>query len=1096
MPLTRASVGELHTHALEKEPFMRTLMRITGVALLLASIFVPRIAAAAVTGAIEGTVTDQATGKRLAGVTVTVTSPALQGEQTEFTDGTGHFIITELPPGEYLVRFYFADKTVERPGVFLQADKTLAVNVAFPTQEATVRTYRINEKAPSVDVGNTQVQTQITTDLVRNTPVRGRTFDAVLELAPGATTDDIGFSFNGATGNENNYLIDGLNTTNGAFGILGTQLTLEFIGETEIITGGYNAEYGRATGGVVNVITKSGSNQFHGGLWFYATPFELTPVQLGRPGESVVSSSRLKYDFDVGFDLGGPIVKDKVWFYVGFAPTFTTTTTDVFYYKRLANNDTGSMTAERYAGDVVPNDAACPAWLAKGFCNYLSGGYSFAMEKLSDQYTRHYDKQVNLYNWIAKLNFQLNQNNSLSLQYIGSPETQSGPIDATIGASAGPTFAGSDGQLLASRFTNTHDVIAHFVSKLADRRLQLDLRVGYHMEDQELRPNGAVGGNDINITYQNEMNLSDFRPEIGPCARTTTAAGNLFYPCPVTFYVDGGWGIVDRMTGHRIAATAAATYFARLGGTHAVKVGLDFEDNIYRHFRRYTGAPNGGFILTDPSEGFPLIREQFASRSSGNPTDNAILLQDGLTATTQAINFAAYLRDSYNVGFIPGLTVNAGVRWEGQQLTDLTGGVKIGIYDNWAPRVGAIWDFTRKGRGKLFASYGWFYESIPIDIADRSFSKEGFAHQEIGRSSCAPDAVDANGRITKIQSCDFGTIQNQKILGGQFAPVAPNLKGQYSEEVVAGIQYDVGFDIVLGASYIHRNLGRVIEDVSPDGAQTYLITNPGEGVDEGVVRDLQRQIDAAADPAEKAVLQQKLQLYEQINTGFPKPTRTYNALVLTATKRLSHNFLLLASYTYSRTLGNYPGLYQPSNGQTDPNISTQYDFRELVVNRTGPLPNDRPHNIKVQGSYFVPFGKNQFVFGLGFNAQSGAPIEVLGASSQIGGSEVFILPRGSGGRTPWVTQFDLHASYSRKLSETLGFEVYWDVFNVLNQRAVVAVDQEYTYSEVRPIQNGTVADLAGLKTLGGMPAEVNPNYGSPVWYQTPLSMRFGARLSF
>src|SRR6184192_588727 len=152
-----------------KETSMRSLTRIAGGVLLLALALAPRPAYAAVTGSIEGTVTDQATGKRLAGVTVTVTSPALQGEQTEFTDAGGHYILTELPPGEYLVRFYFSNINVERPGVFLQTDKTLSVNVAIPTQRAEVKTYRITEKAPTVDVGNTQQQTAVTNEFVRNT---------------------------------------------------------------------------------------------------------------------------------------------------------------------------------------------------------------------------------------------------------------------------------------------------------------------------------------------------------------------------------------------------------------------------------------------------------------------------------------------------------------------------------------------------------------------------------------------------------------------------------------------------------------------------------------------------------------------------------------------------------------------------------------------------------------------------------------------------------------------------------------------------------------------------------------------------------------
>ena len=108
-----------------------------------------------------------------------MTSPALQGEQTEFTDAGGHYIITELPPGEYMVRFYFADINVERPGVFvLRPTRRSPVNVAFPTQKAKVKTYVIIEQAPTVDVGNTQVQTSVTSELVRNTPVRGRTYDA------------------------------------------------------------------------------------------------------------------------------------------------------------------------------------------------------------------------------------------------------------------------------------------------------------------------------------------------------------------------------------------------------------------------------------------------------------------------------------------------------------------------------------------------------------------------------------------------------------------------------------------------------------------------------------------------------------------------------------------------------------------------------------------------------------------------------------------------------------------------------------------------------------------------------------------------------
>ncbi|HEV3141166.1 MAG TPA: TonB-dependent receptor, partial [Vicinamibacterales bacterium] len=475
---------------------MRSLTRIAGGVLLLALAVAPRVAFAATSGNIEGTVTDQATGKRLAGVTVTVTSPALQGEQTEFTDADGHYIITELPAGEYLVRFYFSNINVERPGVFLKADSTLAVNVAIPTQRAEVKIYRITEQAPTVDVGNTQQQTQVTSEFVRNTPVRGRTYDAVLTLAPGAATDPVGFSFNGATGPENNFLIDGVNTTDPAFGLLGTQLTLEFVGETEIITGGYNAEYGRATGGVVNVITKSGSNNFHGDVWFYVTPIQLDPHLTQRLGEAIGHKGKEKFGFDVGFDLGGPIVKDKVWFYVGFQPTFNTFQGNKYFFTRTANNLPTAMMTGSYNGDLDPNPS-CPKGLDKAFCNIpgvLQPGY--LTTPLDSSLTRHYETDTRLYNWIAKLNFQLNPNNSLVVQYIGSPSTASGIVngraDTVSYNAAASTYTGS-------QFENTHDALIHFVSKLADRRLQLDVIAGYHYDDLKQTPDAA--GNGMSILY-------------------------------------------------------------------------------------------------------------------------------------------------------------------------------------------------------------------------------------------------------------------------------------------------------------------------------------------------------------------------------------------------------------------------------------------------------------------------------------------------------------------------------------------------------------------------------------------------------------------
>jgi Carboxypeptidase regulatory-like domain/TonB-dependent Receptor Plug Domain len=1030
-------------------------------------------ALASVTGNIAGIVTDEATGKPLAGVTVTVSGPALAGEQTEFTDSAGRYIVTELPPGEYLVRFYFSTIKVERPGVFLNADKTLQVNVSMPTQQAEQRTYHVVERAPTVDVGNTQMQTTITNELARNTPIAGdgtgqRTYASLLTLAPGATTEAIvseqqQYSFNSATGPENNFLIDGLNTTNPSHGLLGTQLSLEFIGETEIITGGYNAEYGRATGGVVNVVTKSGGNQFHGGVWFYYQPFSGDPRVRARIGEAIASTTRLSNHFDFGFDLGGPIIKDKVWFYAGFHPQFSNFESTRFLRTRTADNLPSSMMSGTYDGDV---DAA-------------TGG--FKTRDLGDLYTKRYTTKESLYSWIARLDFQLNPDHHLTVQYLGSVPTSEG-VQAN--------FNGAEGVYLATESRQSHDVLAHLVSKWLDRRLQSDALLGFHYETRSQTPLASAGGNRPWIEDTRTAPLTRFE-DVAPCA-PTLVHGVTFNPCPVSSYHDGGYGLVQDTTNTRLQGGLGLTWFAHLAGTHAVKLGGDFEANSYRNHRQYTGGADGGLytVLTDGS----VLRQQFGTiddkggiRNTGSD-DPAV---SGWDAVTKTFNESLYLRDSWTVGFVPGLTVNAGLRWELQQVQNAHNQTVIDLSDNLAPRLGFVYDWTQKGRSKVYASYGRFYESIPLDLNDRQFSREGLLYQY---GSCPTGDKSGDIRLDPSK-CNFTAPRRGELNGGSDGIVSPTLKGMYSNEVVAGLQADVGLDLVVGAAYIHRDLGRVIEDISPDGGVSYLIANPGEPADPAVVKQLQDKITAEPDVAKKAALTQQLSLYQQVVT-FERPKRDYNALVLTANKRFSNNFIVLASYTYSRSLGNYPGLYQASNGQLDPNISTQYDLRDLLINRNGPLPNDRPHNFKLDGAYTIPVGEGGVTLGLAFNALSGAPIEVLGRHTTYGSLETFILPRGSGGRTPAIWALDAHLAYYRQFSKLLRMDLYADVFNVTNNREVTQVDQEYTPDPVQPIADGTLADLKNLRTLSGTTPTVNPNYRQPTAYQAPISARFGIRVSF
>lgn len=463
--------------------------------------------------------------------------------------------------------------------------------------------------------------------------------------------------------------------------------------------------------------------------------------------------------------------------------------------------------------------------------------------------------------------------------------------------------------------------------------------------------------------------------------------------------------------------------------------------------------------------------------------------------------------------------LNLGLRWEIQEifgsedpeLVRRYGARQILIWDNVAPRVGAVWDFTQKGLSKLYINYGRFYQSVPLTINNRQFSGEGILTGAYAKD-CPRTQLSPTGRPVVVPQtaagfpCSVGVIAD--LNGGTYGNVVPGLKGQFIDEVVAGLSYDVGFDFVLGVGYIYRSLGNIIEDMSVDGGNNYLIANPGSQADpkliaqlESEVAGLQQQVNA--NPLNGQLSDQlgrkqaQLVAMRAMGSVYPPVKRTYHALVLSAQKRLSNRFSLLANYTYSRTLGNYPGTYDSVRDENTPNFSSAYDLADLVVNRNGPLPSDRPHNFKLNGTYEQPLPKGgSLQFGLTFTVYSGRPINVLGYHPIYGFGTVFILPRGSGGRTPPVTQLDLHVGYNQPLRKGVAIELFADVINLLNRQAVTSVDDDYSYSSVAAIRNGKPEDLAHLRNLDGSLPSFNPNYGQPTAYQVPLYMRFGGRISF
>ena len=223
---------------------------------------------------------------------------------------------------------------------------------------------------------------------------------------------------------------------------------------------------------------------------------------------------------------------------------------------------------------------------------------------------------------------------------------------------------------------------------------------------------------------------------------------------------------------------------------------------------------------------------------------------------------------------------------------------------------------------------------------------------------------------------------------------------------------------------------------------------------------------------------------------------------ITARKNFSDNWYMLGSLTISKTQGNYPGLFTPENGQLDPNITSQYDLPDLLVNREGPLRQDRTFSFKVDGYYLWDFG---LVTGASMRYVSGAPIDALGAHPVYGSNEAFLLPRGEGGRTPGLFSLDLNLGYDYKISDDMKVNFSVNIFNVTNSTGIVDVDHAYTFDDVLPVVGGKLADIEDIDgnptilNIDGATVTKNENWKEPLsasQKQSPLSARFGVRFSF
>ena len=1125
-----------------------------GLVLLSVSLLIPGMFAQETTGGMQGTVKDPS-GAVVSGATVDVTSPSLIGKKSATTDSGGYFRFANLPPGTYTLTVTAANfRSYKQEGVTIATGHLPSLDVTLQVGTAS-ETVEVSGAAPIVDVTQSKVQTNITEDVLQNVP-KGRSFQSVIQFAPGARSEPLqgGYQIDGASNSENSYLVEGQETASVFDGHSAVNVPMEFIQEVQVKSSGFEAEYGGALGGVVNVVQKRGSNEWHGSIFNYYQGdafdsagnrvLEKDPLVTANAGGAkrldqpsiYYQPKKDHYRIDTpGFELGGYLVKDRLWVFGSFAP-------EIQNYARTVNfNVTGTA----------------PFTGARTFHENINTYYSMArVDFLATQKIRLFGS------W--SYSYQRGSGTSLpgaNSAYFG----QSVPNPDTLYNSSSTTspdnFNGGIGYVAPNVVYNTGADITLTPNLVATTRF------GYFYQDYEDR-GLPVGIRDIYRDTNYPYSTGN-----APAPATTKSLNG--QTLPAQFVASTGFATIGANSAtafdkwKRYSFNQDLAYFKKGFGTHNFKFGYAFNHGWNNILNGYQTAdvyvaynvPYGPATSNGLTRCNQIIAQNQATYGAPGGTINAdcqgnwgtVNLRDlGTTGKVGGWNHAFYVQDAWTIGH--GVTINAGVRLDKENLPSYdqaTGfrGISFGWGDKVAPRLGASWDVLGTGKFKVYGSFGYFFDIMKYQLPRGSFGGD-YWHDCVyaldtpdyttiipqrdanghycptgGGATPANGTFPANG-LRFIENVDYREPANDPNQLGTLGPtglVDPALKPMKQHEMVIGADWAIRPTLAFETRYSRKRLDRTIEDagnITQDG-EIYYITNPGFGVN-------------AVTPNCNGC------------PPNPKAVRNYDGIEFRLTKRPTGRWFGSLSYTYSRLYGNYSGLTATDvsdgigrNGaNTDRAFDEPYmsfDANGKVIN--GPLATDRPNTLKAFAYYRLKYGRFETLLGAYQQAYSGTP---LSSYISVWGAPVFVAGRGnfvpltrdpatgnwsagspSAKRTPMFTQTDfnfIQEMHVSKSNEKLVAGLEANISNIFNQHNVTFINQNMIRtSGLNPAACGTAGtnctaiaaanagfDYAVLMNKGfdyigqanTQGRTLNSSYGLPFGWQNPRSMRFKIRFTF
>jgi hypothetical protein len=730
---------------------------------------------------IEGVVKDS-TGAVMPGVTVEAKNEATGVVVSAVSDANGVYRFPSLASGIWDVTATLAGfNAITVPDVPLTLGQIKKVDFAL-TVAGVSESVQVTGESPLVDVRQSARSTSIRGEQIDLLP-KGRDFTSLVTQAPGSNSEGKlgGLSIDGASAGENRFIVDGVETTNLQSGVSGKGLIADFVDEVQVKSSGYTAEYGGATGGVINAVTKSGTNNFRGSARFYwygdATEgasnksLRLNPVDSNKaeywtyPEDSWGRS-------EPGFSLGGPIFKDRAWFFAAYQPTLTSTTRNV---------------SPATAGSATAN--------------------TFTDKNRTDQ----------AHNISANSTAQIGNSLRTRVAYNNTWGKREGLLPALTGAE--PTTTLYDINRTAPNWS---------LSGQADWVVKptwfIGARAGYYSSD--FFDDGVPTDPRAIFSFSNIGLCPANAPCVPPAYQRPTGFSSLATNTGTTR---------DQQT--RLNFQVDSTFYVTAAGQHTIKGGVQYDhvgNNVLSGElgNRVTirwGQPLTGYG-TGPY-GYYSVRSNAVYPKQGFVTEGDVSTD----------NYGLFIQDAWTLN--NKLTLNLGLRTESEKVPAYTSGPGIPDYgiefsfrDKLAPRLGFAYDIKGDGRWKAYGSWGIFYDIFKLELPRGSWGGDKWLEYYYTLDTYTWDT------LTSASGCPpacSGTLIRGPIdfrhVGFGSDYIEPDLKPMKSQELSFGLEHQLSPVMAVSARYVRKWLDRAVEDtgsLDAQGNEIYIIANPGFGLTE------------------------------------------------------------------------------------------------------------------------------------------------------------------------------------------------------------------------------------------------------------------------